>query len=148
MSLTLFEKTWQQHVVVDKGAESLIYIDRNLLHDGAFHAFGALAKERRKVRRPRQHLATCDHYVPTVNRDKGIAAVADMDAREMIRLFDENGANNNIRAYGMNDPKQGIVHVVGPESGFTLPGLTMTCGDSHTSTHGALGAWAFGKGRR
>ena len=123
-----------------------IYIDRNLLHDGAFHAFGALAKERRKVRKPRQHLATCDHYVPTRNREQGIKAVDDFDAREMIRLFDINGAENNIRSFGMNDPNQGIVHVIGPESGFTLPGLTMTCGDSHTSTHGALGAYAFGIG--
>ena len=143
---TMFEKIWSQHVVVDKGAEALIYIDRNLLHDGAFHAFGALAKERRKVRKPRQHLATCDHYVPTRNREQGIAAVDDADAREMIRLFDVNGADNGIRAFGMNDPNQGIVHVIGPETGFTLPGLTMTCGDSHTSTHGALGAYAFGIG--
>ena len=143
---TMFEKIWSQHVVVDKGAEALIYIDRNLLHDGAFHAFGALAKERRKVRKPRQHLATCDHYVPTRNREQGIAAVDDADAREMIRLFDANGADNGIRAFGMSDPNQGIVHVIGPETGFTLPGLTMTCGDSHTSTHGALGAYAFGIG--
>lgn len=146
MSETMFGKIWSQHVVVDKGAEALIYIDRNLLHDGAFHAFGALAKERRNVRKPRQHLATCDHYVPTRNREQGIKAVDDFDAREMIRLFDINGAENNIRSFGMNDPNQGIVHVVGPESGFTLPGLTMTCGDSHTSTHGALGAYAFGIG--
>jgi 3-isopropylmalate/(R)-2-methylmalate dehydratase large subunit len=143
---TLFEKIWQQHVVVDKGAEALLYIDRNLLHDGAFHAFGALAKEGRKVRKPRQHLATADHYVPTRNREKGIAAVEDFDAKEMIYLFDTNGANSNIRCFGMNDPNQGIVHVIGPETGFTLPGLTMTCGDSHTSTHGALGAYAFGIG--
>lgn len=146
MPQTLFQKIWSQHVVVDKGAEALIYIDRNLLHDGAFHAFGALAKERRKVRKPRQQLATCDHYVPTRNREQGIAAVDDADAREMIRLFDLNGADNGIRAFGMSDPNQGIVHVIGPETGFTLPGLTMTCGDSHTSTHGALGAYAFGIG--
>ena len=110
---TMFEKIWRQHVVVDKGAEALLYIDRNLLHDGAFHAFGALAKERRKVRKPRQHLATCDHYVPTRNREQGIAAVDDADAREMIRLFDANGADNGIRAFGMNDPNQGIVHEIG-----------------------------------
>ena len=143
---TLFEKIWSQHVVVDKGSEALLYIDRNLLHDGAFHAFGALAKEGRGVRKPRQQLATADHYVPTRQREKGIAAVDDADAREMIRLFDVNGAEHGIRCFGMNDPNQGIVHVVGPETGFTLPGLTMTCGDSHTSTHGALGAYAFGIG--
>ena len=89
---TLFEKIWSQHVVVDKGAEALLYIDRNLLHDGAFHAFTALNREGRKVRKPRQQLATADHYVPTRHREKGIAAVDDTDAREMIRLFDANGA--------------------------------------------------------
>jgi len=146
MPLTLFEKIWRQHVVVDKGAEALIYIDRNLLHDGAFHAFGALAKEGRKVRKPRQHLATCDHYVPTSGREKGLANVIDADAREMIRLFDVNGAESGIRSFGMNHPQQGIVHVIGPETGFTQPGITLTCGDSHTSTHGAMGAYAFGVG--
>jgi 3-isopropylmalate/(R)-2-methylmalate dehydratase large subunit len=146
MTKTLFEKIWQQHVVVDKGSEALLYIDRNLLHDGAFHAFSALDREGRKVRKPRQQLATADHYVPTRERHKGIAAVDDADAREMIRLFDINGANHGIRCFGMSDPQQGIVHVIGPETGFTLPGLTLTCGDSHTSTHGALGAYAFGIG--
>jgi 3-isopropylmalate/(R)-2-methylmalate dehydratase large subunit len=143
---TLFEKIWSQHVVVDKSNEALLYIDRNLLHDGAFHAFAALNRENRKTRKPRQHLATADHYVPTHERDKGLASVHDADAREMIRLFDLNGAEHGIRCFGMNDPQQGIVHVIGPETGFTLPGITMTCGDSHTSTHGALGAYAFGIG--
>jgi len=143
---TLFEKIWQQHVVVDKGNEALLYIDRNLLHDGAFHAFAGLAREKRKVRKPRQHLATADHYVPTREREKGLAVIDDPDAREMIRLFDVNGAEHGIRCFGMNDPQQGIVHVIGPESAFTLPGITLTCGDSHTSTHGALGAYAFGIG--
>ena len=146
MPQTLFEKIWQQHVIVDKGAEALIYIDRNLLHDGAFHAFGALAKEGRKVRKPRQHLATADHYVPTSGREKGLANVVDADAREMIRLFDLNGADNGIRSFGMDHPQQGIVYVIGLETGFTQPGITLTCGDSHTSTHGAMGAYAFGVG--
>ena len=143
---TLFEKIWAQHVIVDKGAEALIYIDRTLIHEGAFHAFGALAKEGRKVRRPRQNLATADHYVPTSGREKGLANVIDADAREMIRLFDVNSATNGLRSFGMNDPQQGIVHVIGPETGFTQPGITLSCGDSHTSTHGALGAYAFGVG--
>ena len=143
---TLFEKIWSQHVVVERGNEALLYIDRNLLHDGAFHAFTALNKEGRKVRKPRQNLATADHYVPTRERDKGLPSVHDADAREMLRLFDVNGAEHDIRCFGMNDPQQGIVHVVGPETGFTQPGITMTCGDSHTSTHGALGAYAFGIG--
>ncbi len=143
---TLFEKIWAQHVIVDKGAEALIYIDRTLIHEGAFHAFGALAKEGRKVRKPRQNLATADHYVPTSGREKGLANVIDADAREMIRLFDLNSASNGVRSFGMNDPQQGIVHVIGPETGFTQPGITLICGDSHTSTHGALGAYAFGIG--
>ena len=143
---TLFEKIWSQHVVVDKGSEALLYVDRNLLHDGAFHAFTALNREGRKVRKPRQNLATADHYVPTRGRDQGLASVNDDDAREMLRLFDLNGAEHGIRCFGMNDPQQGIVHVVGPETAFTQPGITLTCGDSHTSTHGALGAYAFGIG--
>jgi 3-isopropylmalate/(R)-2-methylmalate dehydratase large subunit len=146
MAQTLFEKIWAQHVVVDKGSEALLYIDRNLLHDGAFHAFSALNREGRKTRKPRQHLATADHYVPTIAREKGLASVHDVDAREMLRLFDVNGAEHGIRCFGMNDPQQGIVHVIGPETGFTQPGITLTCGDSHTSTHGALGAYAFGIG--
>jgi 3-isopropylmalate/(R)-2-methylmalate dehydratase large subunit len=84
--------------------------------------------------------------VPTRERDRGLASVHDADAREMLRLFDVNGAEHGIRCFGMNDPNQGIVHVVGPETGFTQPGITLTCGDSHTSTHGALGAYAFGIG--
>jgi 3-isopropylmalate/(R)-2-methylmalate dehydratase large subunit len=143
---TLFEKIWLQHVVVERGGETLLYIDRSLLHDGAFHAFSALNREGRKVRKPRQNLATADHYVPTRGRDQGLASVADADAREMLRLFDVNGAEHGIRCFGMDDPQQGIVHVVGPETGFTQPGITLTCGDSHTSTHGALGAYAFGIG--
>ncbi len=143
---TLFEKIWSQHVVLDKGNEVLLYIDRNLVHEGAFHAFGALAKEGRKVRRPRQSLATADHYVPTLNRERGLDSVVDADAREMIRLFEYNAEQQGIYSLGMNHPQQGIVHVIGPELGFTQPGITMTCGDSHTSTHGALGAYAFGIG--
>ena len=143
---TLFEKIWSQHVVVDKGNEVLLYIDRNLLNDGAFHAFTALNREGRKVRKPGQQLATADHYVPTRGRDKGLASVNDDDAREMLRLFDVNGAEHGIRCFGMNDSRQGIVHVVGPETAFTQPGIPLTCGDSHTSTHGALGAYAFGVG--
>jgi 3-isopropylmalate/(R)-2-methylmalate dehydratase large subunit len=143
---TLFEKIWSQHIVLDKGNEVLLYIDRNLVHEGAFHAFGALAKEGRKVRRPRQSLATADHYVPTLNRERGLDSVVDADAREMIRLFEYNAEQQGIDSLGMNHPQQGIVHVIGPELGFTQPGITMTCGDSHTSTHGALGAYAFGIG--
>jgi len=144
---TLFAKIWDAHVIMQKpDGDALIHIDRNFVHEGSFHAFGALAKEGRKVRKPRQNFAVADHYVPTVNRDQGLAAVEDDDARHMIGLLEENCRVNNIVHYGMADARQGIVHVIGPELGITQPGLTVTCGDSHTSTHGALGAYAFGTG--
>jgi len=144
---TLFDKIWDSHVIVEKpGGDALLHIDRNFVHEGSFHAFGALAKDGRKVRMPRQNFAVADHYVPTVGRDRGLAAVEDDDARHMIGLLEENCRVNDIVHYGMADERQGIVHVIGPELGITQPGLTITCGDSHTSTHGALGAYAFGTG--
>ena len=144
---TLFEKIWSQHVIATRGdSEALIYIDRNLVHDGSFHAFGALAKEGRRVRRPGQTFAVVDHYVPTVGRERGLAAVTDPEARVMIELLEKNAATHGIAHFGIDDPRQGIVHVVGPELGLTQPGFTLACGDSHTSTHGALGAYAFGIG--
>jgi 3-isopropylmalate/(R)-2-methylmalate dehydratase large subunit len=124
----------------------LLHIDRNLVHEGSFHAFGALAKEGRKVRMPRQTFAVADHYVPTLGRERGVDGAEDADARHMIRLLEENSRVNGIAHFGMDDARQGIVHVIGPELGITQPGLTVTCGDSHTSTHGALGAFAFGTG--
>ena len=146
-SRTLFEKIWDSHVVARRGTdEALLYIDRNIVHEGSFHAFGQLAREGRKVRRPRQNLANADHYVPTANRERGIAAVEDPERRGMIELLAKNASDNDLLHFGIDDPRQGIVHVVGPEIGFTQPGLTMACGDSHTSTHGALGAFAFGIG--
>ena len=144
---TLFDKIWDSHVIVEKpGGDALLHIDRNFVHEGSFHAFGALARDGRKVRKPRQNFAVADHYVPTVGRDRGLAAVEDDDARHMIGLLEENCRVNDIVHYGMADKRQGIVHVIGPELGITQPGLTITCGDSHTSTHGALGAYAFGTG--
>ncbi len=144
---TLFDKIWDSHVIVEKpDGDALLHIDRNFVHEGSFHAFGALAKEGRKVRMPRQNFAVADHYVPTVGRDRGLAAVEDDDARHMIGLLEGNCRSNDIVHYGMADAHQGIVHVIGPELGITQPGLTITCGDSHTSTHGALGAYAFGTG--
>ena len=144
---TLFAKIWDSHVITERpGGDALLHIDRNFVHEGSFHAFGALAKEGRKVRKPRQNFAVADHYVPTVNRERGLAAVEDDDARHMIGLLEENCRVNGLVHYGMADERQGIVHVIGPELGITQPGLTITCGDSHTSTHGALGAYAFGTG--
>jgi 3-isopropylmalate/(R)-2-methylmalate dehydratase large subunit len=144
---TLFEKIWDCHVVARRGEnEALLYIDRNIVHEGSFHAFGQLAREGRKVRRPKQHLATADHYVPTANRARGIAAVEDPERRGMIALLEKHAADHGLTHFGIDDPRQGIVHVIGPELGFTQPGLTLACGDSHTSTHGGLGAFAFGIG--
>ncbi|MFN7086702.1 MAG: 3-isopropylmalate dehydratase large subunit, partial [Burkholderiales bacterium] len=102
--------------------------------------------EGRKVRKPRQTFAVADHYVPTLDRERGLAGVADADMRTMIELLESNARENGITHFGIADPRQGIVHVVGPELGLTQPGLTITCGDSHTSTHGAFGAYAFGIG--
>jgi 3-isopropylmalate/(R)-2-methylmalate dehydratase large subunit len=145
---TMFEKIWDRHVIVKRGEnEALLHIDRNFVHEGSFHAFGALAAEGRKVRKPRQTFATADHYVPTINRDQGINAVTDAEMRNMLELFAQNTKANGIEHYyDMNDPRQGIVHVIGPELGITQPGLVITCGDSHTSTHGAFGAFAVGIG--
>jgi 3-isopropylmalate/(R)-2-methylmalate dehydratase large subunit len=147
MALTMFDKIWNSHVILEKSSgDTLLHIDRNLVHEGSFHAFGALAKEGRKVRKPTQNFAVADHYVPTVGRERGVEAAEDADARNMIRLLEENSRVNGIAHYGIDDDRQGIVHVIGPELGITQPGLTITCGDSHTSTHGALGAYAFGTG--
>ena len=147
MALTLFDKIWNGHVIMEKpGGDALLHIDRNFVHEGSFHAFGALAKEGRRVRKPRQTFAVADHYVPTVGRERGVEGAEDADARHMIRLLEENCRVNQIAHFGIDDARQGIVHVIGPELGITQPGLTITCGDSHTSTHGALGAYAFGTG--
>jgi 3-isopropylmalate/(R)-2-methylmalate dehydratase large subunit len=145
---TMFEKIWDRHVIVKRGEnEALLHIDRNFVHEGSFHAFGALAAEGRKVRKPNQTVATADHYVPTLNRERGVEAVTDPEMRNMVDLFAHNAQANGIaRYYGIEHPQQGIVHVVGPELGLTQPGITLSCGDSHTSTHGALGAFAFGIG--
>lgn len=147
MALTMFDKIWMSHVILERpGGDALLHIDRNFVHEGSFHAFGALAKEGRRVRKPRQTFAVADHYVPTVGRERGVEAAEDADARNMIRLLEENCRVNDIAHFGIDDERQGIVHVIGPELGLTQPGLTITCGDSHTSTHGALGAFAFGTG--
>ena len=145
---TMLEKIWDRHVIVRRGGnEALLHVDRNFVHEGSFHAFGALAAEGRKVRKPRQTFATADHYVPTRNREQGINAVTDPEMRNMLELFGQNTRANGIaNYYGLDHPQQGIVHVVGPELGITQPGLVITCGDSHTSTHGAFGAYAAGIG--
>ena len=141
---TLYDKIWQAHAVAhhDDG-QTLLYVDRHLLHEGSFHAFAALARDGRPVRRPDLTIAMADHYVPTRDRHRPIA---DAEIAGMVDLLADNARRHGIRLFGLGDPRQGIVHVVGPEQGLTLPGLTIVCGDSHTSTHGAFGALAFGIG--
>jgi 3-isopropylmalate/(R)-2-methylmalate dehydratase large subunit len=142
---TLVDKLWNEHVVDETaGGRSLLFIDRHLIHDGSFHAFNRLKEKQVGVAHPELCLATPDHYVPTQARS--VVSIKDAAIVRVLNDFDVNTHDNGIRAFALDDPRQGIVHVVGPEQGFTLPGMTLVCGDSHTSTHGALGALAFGIG--
>jgi 3-isopropylmalate/(R)-2-methylmalate dehydratase large subunit len=142
---TLYDKLWQAHEVRDNGdGTSLIYIDRHLVHEVTSpQAFEGLRLAGRQLWRVEANLATPDHNVPTTDRDKGIE---DPVSRLQVETLDENCKSFGITEYKMNDVRQGIVHVIGPEQGATLPGMTVVCGDSHTSTHGAFGALAFGIG--
>ena len=142
---TLFDKIWASHVV-DESADGmcLIYIDRHLVHEVTSpQAFEGLRTAGRPVHSPARTLAVADHNVPTTDRSVGIA---DDESRIQVETLDANAAEFNIPYFGMNDVRQGIVHVIGPEQGFTQPGMTIVCGDSHTATHGAFGALAFGIG--
>ena len=145
MGRTLFEKIWSSHVVDQQpDGTCLLYIDRHLVHEVTSpQAFEGLRVSGRKVRRPELTLAVPDHNVPTTDRRLGIA---DPVSRLQVETLERNCAEFGVELYGMNDVRQGIVHVIGPEQGFTLPGTTIVCGDSHTSTHGAFGALAFGIG--
>jgi 3-isopropylmalate/(R)-2-methylmalate dehydratase large subunit len=141
---TLVDKLWAAHEIVRReDGESLLWIDRHYVHEGSFHAFGKLAERGVPVAEPGLTFGVADHYVPTRGSRKNIA---NPEIARMVRQVEENTAKHNVRLFGLDDPRQGIVHVVGPEQGLTLPGLTVVCGDSHTSTHGALGAYAFGIG--
>lgn len=142
---TLFDKIWENHVVdrQDDGT-CLIYIDRHLVHEVTSpQAFEGLRAVGRKVRVPGQTLAVADHNVPTTDRSKGIE---DPQSRLQVETLESNCAEFGVPYFPMTDIRQGIVHIVGPEEGFTLPGTTVVCGDSHTATHGAFGALAFGIG--
>jgi len=142
---TLYEKLWSAHVLRDLGdGLALIYVDRQLIHEvSSPQAFEGLRARGRRVRRPEAQLAVADHAVPTRDRDQPIA---DPLARDQVALLARNAEAFGIRHLGLEDARQGIVHVIGPELGFTQPGMTLVCGDSHTSTHGAFGALAFGIG--
>jgi 3-isopropylmalate/(R)-2-methylmalate dehydratase large subunit len=147
MARTLFEKIWDRHVVTQgSGGDALLWVDRHYVHEGSFHAFNALAAAGREVRRPQNVFAFDDHYVPTTGREASVAGVADAEARGLIENLARNTARYGIRHFHIDHPQQGIVHVAAPELGLTLPGFVINCGDSHTSTHGAVGAFAFGVG--
>jgi 3-isopropylmalate/(R)-2-methylmalate dehydratase large subunit len=145
MSQTLYDKLWNSHVVRQEAdGTALIYIDRHLVHEVTSpQAFEGLKLSGRKLWRVNSVLAVADHNVPTTGRDKGIA---DPVSRLQVETLDRNCADFGVTEFRMNDIRQGIVHVVGPEQGATLPGMTVVCGDSHTSTHGAFAALAFGIG--
>lgn len=144
MAGTLLDKIWQRHVVSPlPGGVDLLYIDRHLIHEVTSpQAFAGLRLNNRRVRRPELTIATMDHNVPTFDRSN----IRDVMARTQIETLEKNCADFGIKLYGLNSDYQGIVHVIGPELGLTLPGTTIVCGDSHTSTHGAFGALAFGIG--
>jgi 3-isopropylmalate/(R)-2-methylmalate dehydratase large subunit len=142
---TLFEKIWQRHVVVDRGdGHHLLYIDRHLLHDGSAAGFARLRQRGLAMRRPELALATPDHYNSTASRD--ISAIDDPQHRRLIEAIRTNTRETGVRLFFLDDERQGIAHVVSPEQGLTQPGVTLVCGDSHTATHGAVGALAFGIG--
>ena len=141
---TLIDKLWAAHeIVCREDGQSLLWVDRHYVHEGSFHAFGKLAERGVSVAEPGLTFGVADHYVPTRGSRRDIA---NPELARMVRQVEENTAKHGVKLFGLDDPRQGIVHVVGPEQGLTLPGLLIVCGDSHTSTHGALGAYAFGIG--
>jgi 3-isopropylmalate/(R)-2-methylmalate dehydratase large subunit len=141
--MTLFDKLWSRHEIVQRDGESLLWVDRHYVHEGSFHAFSRVAERGATVAEPKLTFGVADHYVPT--RGRG-APIANPEIARMVSQLEKNTADQDITLFGLNDRRQGIVHVVGPELGLTLPGLLIVCGDSHTSTHGAFGAFAFGIG--
>jgi len=145
MPRTLFEKVWDQHIVASPaGQPPLIYVDLHLVHEVTSpQAFDGLRAAGRKVRAPNRTIATVDHNIPTEPRG---TPIFDLIAKKQIEALQKNCREFGVRLFDMDSPEQGIVHVIGPELGFTQPGMTIVCGDSHTSTHGAFGALAFGIG--
>ncbi len=141
---TLFDKLWSAHEILQRdNGDTLLWVDRLYLHEGSFHAFEQLAQRKTSVAEPGLVFGFADHYVPTHSRNKEIA---NPEIARMVRTLNDNAQRYRFKLFGLHDPKQGIVHVVGPEQGLTLPGMLIVCGDSHTSTHGALGSYAFGIG--
>ena len=148
---TLYDKVFENHIVHrDESGSYLLYIDRHLLHEVTSpQAFEGLENANRQVRRPECTLATVDHNIPTESRAnfKSLDTfIKQADSRLQVKTLEKNVKKFGIPYFGMTSSRQGIVHTIGPEQGFTLPGTTVVCGDSHTSTHGAFGALAFGIG--
>ena len=145
MPQTLYDKIWNEHLVHEQtDGTSLLFVDRHLVHEVTSpQAFEGLRNANRKVRQPKLTLAVADHNVPTTDRSKGIV---DEDSKIQIDTLEKNCKDFGVELFGMNDKRQGIVHIIGPEQGFTQPGTVIVCGDSHTATHGAFGSLAFGIG--
>ena len=145
MPLTLYDKIWNEHLVnQQEDGTALLFVDRHLIHEVTSpQAFEGIRNSKRKIRQPNLTLAVADHNVPTTDRSKGIS---DNDSKIQVDTLVKNRKEFGIQIFGMNDKRQGIVHIIGPEQGFTQPGTVIVCGDSHTATHGAFGALAFGIG--
>ena len=145
MPKTLYDKIWDDHLVFQQDdGTSLLYVDRHLVHEVTSpQAFEGLRLNKRKVRKPNFTLAVADHNVPTTDRTKGIH---DQQSKIQVDTLRKNCKEFGVPLFDMNDKRQGIVHIIGPEQGFTQPGTIIVCGDSHTATHGAFGALAFGIG--
>tara|TARA_B100000965_G_scaffold360288_1_gene340920 strand:+ start:1 stop:1407 length:1407 start_codon:yes stop_codon:yes gene_type:complete len=145
MPYTIYDKIWNEHLVhQQEDGTSLLFVDRHLIHEVTSpQAFEGLRNSNRKVRQPKLTLAVADHNVPTTDRSKGIS---DQESKIQVDTLETNCKEFGIELFGMNDKRQGIVHIIGPEQGFTQPGTIIVCGDSHTATHGAFGALAFGIG--
>jgi 3-isopropylmalate/(R)-2-methylmalate dehydratase large subunit len=142
---SLFEKIWARHTILEReDGAVLLHVGRHLVHDGTAAAFRSLGDRGLKMRRPDRSFGTPDHYVPTTTRN--LSAVTEPGRREMIESLEASAAKLGFTAFGLADQRQGIIHVIGPEQGITQPGLVIVCGDSHTASHGALGALAFGIG--
>src|SRR5437763_11663958 len=141
--LTLFDKIWAQHEILNaENGLSLLWVDRHYSHEGSFQGFDEVDARGAKVSRPDLTFGIADHYVPTARN----RVFNDPSLKHMVDQLVDNTAKHGVMLMGLNDPRQGIVHVVGPEQGLTIPGLVIVCGDSHTATHGALGSIAIGIG--
>jgi 3-isopropylmalate/(R)-2-methylmalate dehydratase large subunit len=145
MPQTIYDKIWNEHIVHQQSdGTSLLFVDRHLIHEVTSpQAFEGLRNSNRKVRQPKLTLAVADHNVPTTDRSKGIT---DKESKLQVDTLEKNCKEFGVELFGMNDKRQGIVHIIGPEQGFTQPGTIIVCGDSHTATHGAFGSLAFGIG--